>query len=90
MTANRYLSPLFTAIVGLIPSCASSVFITELYLKNALSFGALFAGLLVNSGLGILVLLKNKKTIKQSLIIIGICFAIAVSLGYVTCLIVGF
>ena len=90
MTANRYLSPLFTAIVGLIPSCASSVFITELYLKNALSFGALFAGLLVNSGLGILVLLKSKKTIKQSLIIIGICFTIAVSLGYVTCLIVGF
>ena len=90
MTTNRYLAPLFTSIIGLIPNCASSVFITELYLKNSLSFGALFAGLLVNSGLGVMVLLKEHKNIAKTLLIVAICFVIAVLLGYLTCLIIGF
>ena len=89
MISNRYLAPLFTSIIGLIPNCASSVLITELYLSNTLSFGALFAGLLVNSGLGLMILIRNKE-IKKTLIVLGICFAIAISLGYLTCLIVGF
>ena len=89
MLSNKYLTPLFSAIVGLIPNCASSVLITELYLSNTLSFGALFAGLLVNSGLGMMILIKHKE-VKKTLIILGICFAIAVALGYLTCLILGF
>ena len=89
MVSNRYLAPLFTAIIGLIPNCASSVLITELYLSNTLSFGALFAGLLVNSGLGMMILIRHKE-IKKTLIVLGVCFAIAVSLGYLTCLVSGF
>ena len=89
MTSNKYLTPLFSAIVGLIPNCASSVLITELYLSNTLSFGALFAGLLVNSGLGMMILIKHKE-VKKTLIILGVCFAIAVTLGYLTCLVLGF
>lgn len=90
MIQNRFLAPLFSAIIGLIPNCASSILITELFLSNNLSFGALFAGLLINSGLGMMVLLKDKNTLKKTLIILAICFVIAVSLGYLTCLIVGF
>ena len=90
MSANRYLAPLFTSIIGLIPNCASSVAITELYLSGTLSFGALFAGLLVNSGLGMMVLFKEYKNIKKTLLILGVCFLIAVSLGYLTCLVSGF
>ena len=90
MTANKYLAPLFTSIIGLIPNCASSVLITELYLSNTLSFGALFAGLLVNSGLGVMILIKEHKNIKKALLIIGVCFVIAVALGYLTCLVSGF
>ena len=90
MNTNRYLAPLFASIIGLIPNCASSVAITELYLSGTLSFGALFAGLLVNSGLGMMVLLKEHKNIKQTLLIIGICFTVAVSFGYLTCLAIGF
>ena len=89
MMSNRYLAPLFTSIIGLIPNCASSVLITEVYLSNTLSFGALFAGLLVNSGLGLMILIRHKE-IKKTLIVLGICFAIAISLGYLTCLINGF
>ena len=90
MLTNRYLAPLFAAIVGLIPNCASSILITELFVTGSLSFGALFAGLLVNSGLGMMVLLRGKKSAKQALIILAICFVIAVSLGYLTCLVAGF
>ena len=90
MISNKYLAPLFTSIIGLIPNCASSVLITELYLSNTLSFGALFAGLLVNSGLGVMILFKEHKNLKKTFIIIGACFAIAVSLGYLTCLVSGF
>ena len=90
MVSNKYLAPLFTSLIGLIPNCASSVLITELYLSNTLSFGALFAGLLVNSGLGVMILFKEYKNIKKTLLIVGLCFAIAVSLGYVTCLVSSF
>ena len=90
MISNRYLAPLFTSIIGLIPNCASSVLITELYLSGTLSFGALFAGLLVNSGLGVMILVKEYKNIKKTLLILCVCFAIAVALGYLTCLVSGF
>ena len=89
MISNRYLAPLFTSIIGLIPNCASSVLITELYLSNALSFGALFAGLLVNSGLGMMILIRHKE-VKKTVIVLGVCSAIAVGLGYLTCLVSGF
>ena len=90
MSTNKYLAPLFASIIGLIPNCASSVFVSELYLSGTLSFGALLAGLLVNSGLGIMILFKEYKSLKKTFIIMGVCFAIAVALGYITCLVSGF
>ena len=90
MLTNRYLAPLFSAIIGLIPNCAASLLITELFLSGSLSFGALFAGLLVNSGLGVMVLLKDKQNLKNALFILLFCFVIAVAFGYLTCLVNGF
>ena len=90
MLSSKYLSPLYCSIIGLIPNCASSLLITELYLDGALPFGALLAGLLVNSGLGMMLLLKNIKTAKNVLLVIAICFVVAIISGYITCLISGF
>ena len=90
LNSSRYLTPLFASIIGLIPNCASSLLITKLFADGTLSFGALLAGLLVNSGLGMMVLLKSKSCAKQALIIIGICFVTALICGYLTCLIIGF
>ena len=90
MISSKYLSPLYCSIVGLIPNCASSLLITELYLDGAIPFGALLAGLLVNSGLGMMLLLKNRKAAKNVLLIITVCFATALVSGYITCLISGF
>ena len=90
LDSSKYLTPLFASIIGLIPNCASSLLITKLFADGTLSFGALLAGLLVNSGLGMMVLLKNKNGRKKALIIIGICFVTAVVCGYLTYLIIGF
>ena len=87
MTSNRYLTPLFTSIIGMIPNCVSSVLISELYISNSLPFGALLAGLLMNAGIGMMVLLKNKSTLKQTGIIFSICFVASVLFGYVASLI---
>lgn len=50
MAQSKLFEPFISSLIGLIPNCASSVIITELYLSGIISFGALIAGLLVNSG----------------------------------------
>ena len=50
MAGSKIFEPVISSFIGLIPNCASSVIITELYLSDIISFGSLIAGLLVNSG----------------------------------------
>lgn len=90
LDTNKYLTPLYACIIGLIPNCASSLLLTELFLGGNLSFGALTAGLLVNSGLGMMVLIKNRRSMKNVLLILGICLFVSIVSGYVICLINGF
>ena len=90
LISNRFVAPIYSALIGLIPNCASSVLLSELYLTGSLSFGALLAGLLMNAGLGMMILLKSKKQLKETLIVFGICFVSAIVFGYVFCGILGF
>ena len=90
LNANKYLTPLYSCIIGLIPNCASSLLLSEMFLDSHISFGALCGGLLVNSGLGMMVLIKNKRSAKNVVLILGICFSIAVLSSYIICLINGF
>ncbi len=90
LDTNKYLTPLFSCIIGLIPNCASSLLLTELFLGGNLSFGALVGGLLVNSGLGMMVLIKNRRSIKNVFLVLGICLFVAICSGYIVCLINGF
>lgn len=71
------------ALVGLIPNCAASVVITELYLKGIISTGAMLAGLLTGSGIGILVLFRLNKNIKENLCILGVLYFIGFAIGSV-------
>jgi hypothetical protein len=87
---NKYLAPLFSSIIGVIPNCASSVVLSELYIINGLSFGALLSGLLMNAGLGLVYLFKKKENLKMNINIIVIMFIISLIIGYLTCLINGF
>ena len=73
----------FSCLIGLIPNCASSVIITELYLSNLISFGTMMAGLLVGSGVGILVLYKSNKKIKENISITILLYGIGLICGIV-------
>lgn len=84
LSANAYFQPIVAVLVGLIPNCASSIFIAQAYVNGALGFSSLLAGLSANAGLGILVLLRNKKNFKKSVTVLLIVFAASLVLGYAT------
>ena len=77
------LSIFASALVGLIPNCAASVAITQLYLAGVLSMGATMAGLLVSAGIGLLVLFSANRSTKQNLAILGVLYVIGVAWGFV-------
>lgn len=72
-----------SGLIGLIPNCASSVLLTQLYLENILSMGAMIAGLLVNSGIGILILFKVNKNKKENFSILGILYIVGIVSGII-------
>lgn len=82
LSSNIFLQPLVSTVIGLIPNCASSVLITQMFASNALSLGGAVAGLTVNSGLGVAVLLKDKNNLKSTLLIILLMFTLSLILGY--------
>ena len=83
LNQNKYLQPIFAALVGLIPNCASSVILTELFIiEKGLCFGALLTGLGVNAGLGVVMLMKHNKNIKENILIISILVISSLILGY--------
>lgn len=86
--ANLILSkpvvgPLLASLVGLIPNCAGSVVITQLYLENVIGIGAAMAGLLTGSGVGLLVLFRVNHNRKENLRILGLLYGIGVLAGIV-------
>ncbi|CDE39971.1 MAG: putative manganese transporter [Bacilli bacterium] len=80
---NSILSPFITSLIGLIPNCAASVILTELYLNSTISLGALIGGLLTSSGSSLLVLIKNNKNQKENLSIILLLYALGVLSGII-------
>lgn len=81
MSKSKLLEPLIASLIGLIPNCASSVIITELYLSSIISFGSLIAGLLVNSGAGILMLFRINKNIKENIKIVMVLYILGAVTG---------
>lgn len=79
----KFLEPVLTAFVGLIPNCAVSIALTMLLIKGSISFGAVMSGLLSNAGLGILVLCRHNENYKDTLKIIGILLVISIVSGMI-------
>ncbi len=78
-----WLQPAMAVLVGLIPNCASSIMLTELFAGGALSFGSLVAGLVANSGVGLLYLFRTNHDLKKNLSLTGILMLIGLLSGYV-------
>lgn len=83
LASVKILQPVFTAIIGLIPNCAASVVITELYLKGAITYGAVISGLCASGGLGLLILTKEEKNKNNVLMIISLLLLISIIAGLV-------
>lgn len=77
------VGPIIAGLVGLIPNCAGSVILTQLYLEQVISFGSMIGGLLVGSGIGILILFRVNKDIKENLKILGLLYLIGVICGII-------
>lgn len=81
---NTFAQIFTVSILGLIPNCASSVLITQLYLQKIITFGAMIAGLSTGSGLGFVVLFRENKNLKENISIL----VLLIILGFLSGLIV--
>ena len=80
---NSVITPFIASLIGLIPNCASSVVLTELYLNGILSLSSVIAGLLTGSGVAILVLFKSNKDRKENIRILLLVYLIGVLSGLI-------
>ena len=80
---NSILGPFLASLIGIIPNCGASVVLTELYLNNTISFASSIAGLLSSSGVGILLLFKVNKNIKENIFILLTIYFIGVFTGLI-------
>ena len=88
LLGNNIFKYFGASLIGLIPNCSSSVIITKLYLSNLITVGTLFSGLLTGSGLGILILFKDNKNLKENIFILSIVYLIGVLIGILIDLII--
>lgn len=75
------IGPVIAGLVGLVPNCASSVILTRLYLEGVMGLGAMLAGLLAGTGVGLLVLFKVNNHIKENIKILLLLYGIGVFSG---------
>ena len=89
LASVKYAESFITALIGLIPNCASSAIITGAYVSGGISFGSLIAGLISNAGVGLAVLFKNTKEIKRNLFILITLYFLGAICGLLITLIIG-
>ncbi len=82
LNSTKWAGPIMSILVGLIPNCASSVVLAEVYLGGGLTLGSVVAGLCCNAGLGLLVLFKSKKLLKEKIGILLILIVTSLIVGY--------
>lgn len=83
LTNNLIVGPIISSLIGLIPNCAASAIITNLYIENVINGACLISGLLTGAGVGIMVLFRVNKNIKDNLKIVGIIYFIGVISGMI-------
>ena len=76
-----FFQPVVAALVGLVPNCAASVLMTQLYVEGALRFSSLVAGLCTGAGVGLAVLWRVNPSWKQNLFITGLTWACGAAVG---------
>jgi len=83
LLSGSFLQPFIASMIGLIPNCFASVVLAELFTEGIISFSSMVAGLCASAGLGMLVLVKENKNLKDTLSIIGLLVGISFFVGIV-------
>lgn len=86
LAQNEILAIFASAVVGLIPNCAASVVIADLWVDGVLQTGAMFSGLLVSCGIGYLVLFRTNDDVKRNLSVVAMMLVIGIICGCVVSL----
>ena len=82
-TGLGIFQPMVAALLGLVPNCVSSVLLTQLYVEGVISFGSLFGGLCAGAGIGLAVLWRVNRSVKQNLFMTGLLWAVGAVCGIV-------
>jgi hypothetical protein len=77
------LSHLLTAIFGLIPNCAASVVLTTLASVGVISAGEMMSGLFSGAGIGLAVLLRRNRPMRENILIILLIVIIGTVFGFI-------
>lgn len=80
--SGYWYQPLICSLLGFVPNCASSVILAEVYAMGGISFGSCLAGLVVNAGLGYLVLFRDVPAWKRTLAVCAFLIALGIAVGY--------
>ncbi len=83
LQANPVLAPVLASLIGLLPNCASSVILTQLYVQNVIPVSTMIAGLLVGAGVGLAVLFKMNKKLKENIEIVVLLVIIGTLSGII-------
>ncbi|RRF96823.1 MAG: hypothetical protein DUD27_02675 [Lachnospiraceae bacterium] len=84
IAGNPVLGVLLSTLIGLIPNCAASVMITQLYIDGLMSAGQMIAGLVVGAGVGLMVLFRtNDNHMKENIVITIMLYCVGVFWGLI-------
>ena len=83
LLSGSVLQPFAAALIGLIPNCAASVILTQLYLAGSLSFGAALAGLCSGAGIGVAVLLRMNRSKRENIGIVATLYLVSAAVGVI-------
>lgn len=83
LMTDTVFQPFITALIGFVPNCATSVLLTKLYTEGAISFGSIIAGLCSAAGVGLMVLFKENRPMRDNFKVMAIVYASSVIAGLI-------